>query len=131
MSKIMMALGTYRFSLGTAAYQTLKRSDAWRWASQDRLTRPPALQYLGKGRSSITLDGVIHPHFRGGLGQIEAMRAEAGGGKPLLLTDGLGKIWGSWVIEELSENGTDFTAEGVALKIDFSVTLAAYGEDGQ
>lgn len=129
MSKVMMALGQYRFSLSTAAYQSLKRTDAWRWASQERLTRAPAMQCIGKGKASITLDGTIHPHFRGGLGQIAAMRAEADKGEPLILVDGLGTVWGKWVIEEITETGSQFFDAGVPLKIDFSLTLSTYGED--
>ncbi len=129
MSKVMMALGQYRFSLPTAAYQNLKRTDAWRWASQDRLTRAPAKQFLGRGNVTLSLDGTIYPHFRGGLGQVAAMRAEADKGQPLQLVDGLGKVWGKWVIEEITETSTNFLAEGVPLKIDFSLSLSAYGED--
>lgn len=30
---VMMALGEYRFSLSTAAYNELKRVSEWRWAA--------------------------------------------------------------------------------------------------
>lgn len=129
MSKVMMALGNYRFSLSTAAYDTLKRTDAWRWTSQDRLTRAPAKQFLGRGETKITLDGTIYPHYRGGLGQLKAMRAEADKGEPLILTDGLGNIWGKFIIEEITESTSGHTAEGVGMKIDFSLSITSYGED--
>ena len=85
-SSYLMALGDYRFSLETAAYQELTRSTEYRWQSQDRLRHRPAQQYLGPGREEITLNGMIYPSFRGGLGQLDRMRQEAEKGTPLLLT---------------------------------------------
>lgn len=129
MSKIMMALGDYRFSLSTAAYDSLKRTDSWRWATQERLTRAPAKQFMGRGDTKISLDGTIYPHYRGGLGQLARMRVEADKGTPLILVDGLGNVWGKFVIEEVQETTTHHMANGVPLKIDFNLNITAYGED--
>jgi len=129
MPKTMMALGDYRFSMSTAAYEKLRRTDAWRWAAQERLTRAPARQFLGKGDTKITLDGTIYPYYRGGLGQIAAMRESADKGEPLILIDGFGNEWGKFVIEEITESTSHHTAEGVPLKQEFSLSLASYGED--
>jgi len=68
MLEVMMALGTYRFSLASAPYQSLSRSAAWRWPSQDRLGAHPVRHYTGPGEQSIHLDGTIHPHYKGLLG---------------------------------------------------------------
>ena len=35
-SLTMMALGTFRFGVNRASYQTLTRTSAWRWATLDR-----------------------------------------------------------------------------------------------
>ena len=90
MPEVMMALGGYRFAIGTAAFQTLRRATEYRWAQMNRIGRRPAMQYVGPGVESIDLDGVIYPHFRGGLRQVEAMRAEARLGLPLMLVSGTG-----------------------------------------
>lgn len=128
-SRVMMALGDYRFGIATAAYQALTRTDEWRWAVSDRLTRAPALQYVGPGASTIELSGVILPHFRGGLGQVADMRTEAGKGKPLLLVDGLGWVWGDWVITRLQEAQANHMSMGVARRVEFTLSLQAYGDD--
>ncbi|MQP64702.1 phage tail protein [Niveispirillum sp. SYP-B3756] len=125
----MMALGGFRFSLGTAAYQTLERSTEFRWAEQDRLGRGPAYQFVGLGADTITLAGVIYPHYRGGLGQVDAMRAEAAKGQPLDLVDGWGRVWGVWVIRSVRERDSNLMGNGAPLRIEFQVELAAYGED--
>ena len=37
----MLALGAYRFSVDTAAYQELRRTAEYRWRAQERLGKPP------------------------------------------------------------------------------------------
>ena len=129
MSETMMALGSYRFSIDTAAYQELKHSQAYRWQAQERLQRRPAMQFLGAGEESIELSGVIYPHFKGGLDQLDTMRAEASKGQPLLLVDGLGFVWGQWVITQIDEGQSFFQGNGQPLKQSFQLKLVNYGAD--
>src|SRR5690554_182347 len=129
MNETMMALGDYRFSVDTAAYQELKRSQAYRWQPQERLLRRPAQQFLKPGEETLELTGVIYPHYRGGLQQLELMRRQAGRGEPLLLVDGLGFIWGRWVITQLEETQSVFQGNGQPLKQGFRLQLTHHGED--
>jgi len=129
MIETMLALGPYRFSVGTAAYQNLKHSAAYRWPMQERLGRLPARQFVGAGDETISLDGSIYPHYKGGLGQLDSLRAIAGQGLPLRLTDGRGIAWGQWCVTQIDETQTVFFADGTPRKVDFSLTLARYGED--
>lgn len=126
---VMMALGAYRFALATAAYQRFSRSAEQRWSAQPRAGRRPALQYLGAGEERISLSGVIHPHFKGGLRQVAFMRAEAATGLPLMMVDGLGRIWGRWAIQSVTEEQGVFFADGAPREIHFSLDLSYYGED--
>lgn len=129
MSETMMALGTYRFSIDSAAYQELKHSQAYRWQAQERLQRRPAMQFLGAGEESIELTGVIYPHFKGGLEQLDTMRTDANKGQPLLLVDGLGFVWGQWVITQIDEGQSFFQGNGQPLKQSFQLKLVNYGAD--
>lgn len=128
-SLVMMALGGLRFGVNQPSYQTFSRQASYRWAALDRLGRAPALQYLGPGADEITLDGVIYPHFKGGLRQIEVMRLMARQVEPMILVDGLGWVWERWVITAISETKTHFLPDGAPRKIEFSVSLQAYGAD--
>lgn len=65
----------------------------------------------------------------GGLQQLELMRRQAGRGEPLLLVDGLGFIWGRWVITQLEETQSVFQGNGQPLKQGFRLQLTHYGED--
>ncbi|MDJ0824255.1 MAG: phage tail protein [Rhodobacter sp.] len=128
-SLVMMGLGLFRFGVNRAAYQTLTRETGFRWAQMDRVGRKPALQFLGPDAAVITLEGVIYPHFKGGLRQVELMAAMAGLGQPMMLVDGLGWVWSRWVIESVTEKKSFFLGDGAPRKIEFSMTLKAYGGD--
>ena len=123
---VMMQLGAFQFGVNTAAYQGLSRSDEWRWPDQERFGQAPALQHTGPGATTITLDGILYPEWRGGLGQLDAMRAEAGKGRPLVLVDGRGQALGMWVIERVDESQSIFAAGGVARRVEFTLQLKRF-----
>ncbi|MCA8881834.1 MAG: phage tail protein [Rhodobacteraceae bacterium] len=124
-----MALGSFRFGVNKASYQALSRTAAWRWSTLDRIGRAPASQFLGAGAEDIRLEGVIYPHFKGGLRQVEAMRVIAGLGEPMILVDGLGWVLNRWCITRIEERKRVFLADGAPRKIEFSLDLQSYGED--
>lgn len=129
MPRELMKLGDFSFSLDTAAPARTRRSDRWRWETLPRIGREPALQYVGPGVSEIELDGVIYPHYRGGLGQVDAMRAEAARGAPLRLVTGEGANLGLWCITGIRETGSYPIAGGSPRKIEFELSLRRYGDD--
>lgn len=137
---VLMTLGDgqmqFRFAIDTAAYQSLKRTTEWRWPAQDRLWNDPARQFTGRGQDEITLDGVILPAFRGGIGQLQRLReiadralTDASGTLPLMLVTGYGDVLGRWVITRLDEEQTVIGPSGAPVEQRFTLTLAAYGED--
>jgi phage protein U len=126
----MFALGDYRFSIPTAAYQDLERTNEWRWATVDRIGVTPAKQFMGPGEDAITMSGIIYPGMvasRQGLEQVPRMRAEAALGLPRLLVDGSGRVWGEYVITNLREGQKTFFSDGAPRAIEFSISLSAYG----
>lgn len=126
---VMMGLGAFRFGVNRASYQSLSRRAEYRWGQLDRIGRSPAQQYLGPGAEEMTLQGVIYPHFRGGLRQVEAMRLVARQGKPLMMVDGLGWVFDPWVIASVNETKSVFLAGGAPRRIEFQMTLRSYGGD--
>lgn len=57
------------------------------------------------------------------------MRQLANRGEPMTLVDGLGWIWERWVIVAVEETKGVFMADGAPRKIEFIITLKAYGQD--
>lgn len=77
----------------------------------------------------MTLSGVIIPEFAGGLHQFDNLRAEAEKGRPLKLIDGLGYIWGSWVIQSIEETQAVFLSNGLPRRLEFNLKMTRYGLD--
>ncbi len=123
---VMLALGDYRFSVATAAYQLLSRTTNYRWAMLATFGSIPKHQYVGPGKDTISLKGVVYPHYKGGLGQIDAMRATAGQGVPLPLRASTGKNMGKWIIVSIREMQSNLI-KGNPLKQEFELSLIYYG----
>lgn len=128
MKEIMLQLGDYQFSISTAAYQNLRRVTEYRWQGQERIHQLDALQFTGKNKDSITLDGVVFPTYKSGIGQLNDMRTLADIGEPQQLVDGLGKVHGLWVIERINEDQSVFAQAGVALRQKFTLQIRKYSD---
>lgn len=128
-ASVMLQLGSFQFGINTAAYQTLQRSNEWRWPAQDRFGKGPVLQHVGQGAETITLPGVVYPEWRGGLGQMDTLRALAAEGKPQTMIDGAGNVLGRWVIERVEEKQAVFADAGVPRKQEFTVQLRRYFDE--
>lgn len=129
---MMMQLGRYQFSINTARYNQLQRDTEYLWAAQNRVGNHPSRQFGGFGNDDLTLSGAVFPEFRGGIWQVEAMRAEAGKGKPLILVSmgwALGRnIFGYWTLNKVSEGQSWIGKYGDPLKQDYTLNLTYYGK---
>lgn len=125
----MMALGLFVFALGTVPYQQLQRQRQWRHPSNSRISRRPARQFVGPGDDTVTLSGTLYPEITGGKVSMALLATMADTGKAWPLIEGSGTVYGLYVIEELSETGNVFFADGSARKIDFSITLKRIDDD--
>jgi len=126
MADVMLQLGGYQFSVDSAAYQQLSRDAEYRWAAQERVGAPDALQFTGYGAETIELRGVIYPFHRGGAGQLDRMRAQAGLGAPLPLIASTGSVLGLWVVEAVREAQAVFAEGGVPRRQEFDLRLRRY-----
>ena len=129
MSDTLLGLGRFRFGISTAAYHRLQQSYAYRWPSQARLLAEPGHQFVGAGVETLSLDGVIYPHMGPGVDQVAQLHALAGQGEPLLLVDGVGYVWGRYVIVSLHSEQQFFLQDGRPRKQTFQLSLSHYGED--
>ena len=128
---VMLSLGSFQFSLNTAAYQELTRSTAYHWPAQERFSQHAARQFTGPGEDAITLTGVIYPEWRGSRDELDNLRSLAADGNPLLLVSGTGDILGRWIIEKIDEQQSIFADSGVARKRGFTVSLKFFDEGEQ
>lgn len=131
MNRILYRLGDFGFSVDAATPRTLNRTNEYRWPSQDRIGREPALQFVGPGSDKIVIEGIQFTTWRGGLGQVDSMRSMAGKGKPLMFSDGRGTIFGKYCIARIEETIEDWIpgGGGAPRKQTWRLELAKYGED--
>lgn len=126
---MMMALGTFVFSLSTLAYQQLQHSTAWRHASSERVGARAAHQYLGPGDESLDLNGLVAPPLTGDVASLQTLRDLADEGRPLALVDGTGRVYGAYVIADLKETKTLLFPDGAARRIEFQLSLTRVDDE--
>lgn len=131
MQPLASGAAPYFFNLDTAAFDELSRTNAFRWAAQERLTRRPAQQAVGIGEEKITLRGAIFPGFKGGLKQLTQLRSIGKQLKPVLLTTGYGDVLGSWCLVSLNEEQSALLQGGIPRKQAFTLEFVRYGDDMQ
>lgn len=125
----MMGIGQFVFALQTLAYQELQRKTAWRHASNARVGARAGRQYVGPGDDTITLSGVVLPEIAGQPASIDQLRDMANAGSAYPLVDGSGRVYGAYVIEDISETGSLLTSSGSARRIEFSMQLQRVDDD--
>jgi len=121
----------FYFNLDTAAFDELKRSSEYRWASQERLNRRPAQQAVGMGEERITLTGAIFGGFKGGIKQLDTLRSIAAQLQPLGLTTGYGDVLGNWCLKNIEEEQSALLQGGIPRKQGFTLEFVRYGDDLQ
>lgn len=126
---MMMSLGTFVFSLATAAYQQLQRQMSWRHPTSERVGARAARQYVGPGEETIDLSGVIHAELAEDLLTLDVLRELAAEGRPLALVEGNGTVYGAYVILSINEGRTEFFSDGTPRRIEFQLQLGRADDD--
>ena len=130
MTDVLMTLGDIRFSVAEGAYKSLSRTLEMRVAKLARANRQAARQVLGEDET-IEITGTCYPLHRHGVDRVETFRDLARRYEPAMLTDGMGFVWGRFVVERVDERGSEFTREGLPQKQDFTISLGAFGDDAR
>jgi phage protein U len=133
MSDVLLAMGPYLFYATAPSFEKLKFQAAFRLAEQPRLARDVAHQFLGPGARQVNLNGIMYPEAFGGAELLSAIHAGARAGIvfPLIaMSDAslTGDVMGMWQIHHIANTRTYFGVNG-ARKIEFELSLLAYGED--
>jgi phage protein U len=133
--QVFAKLGDFSFELQTLSPDRIERETDYRWVRQDPLGAAPIQQFIGDQRGRphedrMTISGVSHPAFTGSFDQLKKLRDMAAAGKPLRLIYAdtkVGENLGLWIIRKIKEGRSIFMAEGVPLKVEFTLELDFYG----
>lgn len=126
---MLMSFGMFQFEIGTLPYQELSRSRAWRFGRSERFGAMPATQFLGPGDDQVTLSGALVPGLAGRFSAIESLAEMADKGEGWPLTDGVGNVLGTFVVDKLDHKASQFMVDGLARKGDFSLTLTRIADE--
>ncbi|PLE68537.1 phage tail protein [Klebsiella pneumoniae] len=86
-------------------------------------------QYVGAGENQLTLGGLLYPEITGGNLSLGAVSTMAYTGLAWPLIDGVGSIYGMYVITGLQETHQEFDRYGKAKRIEFTLSLQRVDED--
>jgi len=126
---MMMIYGMFVFELRTLPHQQLQQNKSWRHVKNERVNRSASWQYIGAGEERITLSGVLYPEITGGEVSISILTTQAYTGRPWPLIDGVGQIYGMYVLTGLQVTRSELDCYGKAKKIEFSVSFERCDED--
>lgn len=119
----LMALGMYVFEIPTLAHDKLKRKASWSHAANARVGARDAIQFTGPGSETISLSGTVYAEIADGRVEIDTLRDMADTGEAWPLVDGLGTVYGDYVITDISEDHSFMIDGGKPLRIDFGIDL--------
>jgi uncharacterized protein len=121
---------SYYFGARGLPQTGLDRSISYRWEAQNRIGRRPAMQFLGTGEETVSINGVIYPPQFGSFDALEKMREEAMTGTPRSMVTGYGRCYGLWCIKSIKDVQAPYWPGGMPRKVEFTLELTAYGPDG-
>lgn len=120
-----MALGSFIFGLsGNFAYSTLQRKSDGGWTNIDILTSKPKSSQTGQGLQVLIIGG--KSMYAQAMDRLDELRALQALREPLPLVDGIGRNWGLWRINNLTENQSLVIDDGTAMVIDWTIELAEF-----
>jgi phage protein U len=123
--KQQMILGNFIFGLSrNFAYSTLQRKSDGGWANIDILTSKPKSSQTGQGLQTLVIGG--KSMYALAMNRLDELRALQALRVPLPLVDGIGRNWGLWRINNLTENQSLVIDDGTAMVIDWTIELAEY-----
>ncbi|WP_424679592.1 phage tail protein [Escherichia coli] len=126
---MMMIYGMFVFELRTLPHQQLQQNKSWRHVKNERVNRSASWQYIGAGDDRIVLSGVLYPEITGGEVSLSLLTTQAYTGRPWPLIDGVGQIYGMYVLTGTNTTRSEFDRYGKAKKIEYSLTLERCDED--
>lgn len=124
-----MALGQFVFEMGTLPFQELQRKTQWKHRASSRVGARDVRQFAGVGDDTITITGVLVPELAGKASSLDELRKLADAGEAYVLVDGAGKVYGAYLIEDMSEDLSHLRINGTARRIGFSISLTRQDDD--
>lgn len=120
-----MALGSFVFGLGSGfPYERLERKTSGGWVSLDIISSKPKSHNTGQGLESLRLSGKAQ--WAEGMGKLDELRAMVDARQPYALVDGVGRVWGRWRINDVTESQQRVLDDGTTSLLEWSLDLEEF-----
>lgn len=120
---MQMSLGLFIFSLPTVVFQELEHKREVRHAWNERVGAGDAVQFVGPGAETISLKGVTAHGITHARVSFSILNKMMQSGKDFPLIDGLGNIFGRYVIQSFDVNKSNFAKHGQARNHSYTLNL--------
>ncbi|HGY3000259.1 TPA: phage tail protein [Pseudomonas aeruginosa] len=120
-----LALGEFVFGLATGfPYDRLARKTSGGWVDLDIISSKPLSHNTGQGAETVRLSGKAQ--WAAGMAKVDELRAMANSRAPFTLVDGLGRNWGRWKIDGVSEDQERVIDDGTAALLNWTLELSEF-----
>ena len=120
-----LALGEFVFGLATGfPYDRLARKTSGGWVDLDIISSKPLSHNTGQGAETVRLSGKAQ--WAAGMAKVDELRAMANSRAPFTLVDGLGRNWGRWRIDGVSEDQERVIDDGTASLLNWTLELSEF-----
>ncbi|HBO4864466.1 MAG: hypothetical protein BCV62_21365 [Pseudomonas sp. K35] len=120
-----LALGEFVFGLATGfPYDRLARKTTGGWVDLDIISSKPLSHNTGQGLETLRLSGKAQ--WGAGMAKVDELRAMANSRAPFTLVDGLGRNWGRWRIDGVSEDQERVIDDGTASLLNWTLELSEF-----
>ena len=122
---MLIAWGGFTFEMGAMAFDRLTRNAEARWKDHDIIGRRPAGQFLGPGKRTLTLVGVVFAaeDGQGAAAQVAALEAASDAGQVNSLVTGTGKVYGPFRLETVAPEETFHDESGAPARVGYTLTF--------
>lgn len=129
LSRVMVHMGDFSFSIDTVAFQSISQEFGWNWMEQPRIGKKDLLQYTGMKANTATFEGLAHALMGKSVESIGELYEIGMNAEPVLMVAGTGAVMGYWVVKSLSATGSSFLPGGIPRQKTFNMTIQFYGFD--
>ncbi|EPK2678549.1 phage tail protein [Pseudomonas aeruginosa] len=120
-----LALGEFVFGLATGfPYDRLARKTSGGWVDLDIISSKPLSHNTGQGLETVRLSGKAQ--WGAGMAKVDELRAMANSRAPFTMVDGLGRNWGRWRIDGVSEDQERVIDDGTASLLNWTLELSEF-----
>jgi phage protein U len=120
-----MILGSFIFGLSSNfAYDSIVRKSDGGWVDLNILTSKAKSSQTGEKLQSLTVTGKAM--YAVAMDRLDELRALQALRLPLPLIDGIGRNWGLWRIDNVTETQTFVIDDGTAMLINWSIELKEF-----